>query len=364
MPTSGCQPPCGVSRMPTRGPSARRPAGLVFAWVLLAGAHIAASAQTAAPLTFADVRPILTAHCGACHGPDGPGVLLLDPVAAAAAAPAIREQVLREAMPPWFADPTGPAVAGARTLTARELDTLLTWASGNRTPGPSAPPPEPRRVPDAWPGGEPSHVIALPAIVVSAAGTTPRITVTPSLPEEIWVQAVDVRSPGRSGLISAEVRVAGGPLLGIWFAGEPTVAARDGTAFRIPAGAALTVDLRFVPGADSRALSAGDIHLGLHTAAPGVRALAARPVGETLTLDAAVQVLALRVAPEEPLDVVEVVATRPGGATETLLRLRTVQPGWARRYWLAEPVSLPAGTHVSVHVSGENPAVEVLLVDP
>ena len=44
-----------------------------------------------------------------------------------------------------------------------------------------------------------------------------------------------------------------------------------------------------------------------------------------------------------------------------LLTLRGATPGWGRRYWLTTPVDLPAGTSVAVQVSGENPAIELLV---
>jgi hypothetical protein len=41
-------------------------------------------------------------------------------------------------------------------------------------------------------------------------------------------------------------------------------------------------------------------------------------------------------------------AVAPAGRRVTLLKLRAAQPQWYRRYWLQEPIELPAGTKVEV----------------
>ena len=41
-------------------------------------------------------------------------------------------------------------------------------------------------------------------------------------------------------------------------------------------------------------------------------------------------------------------AVTPARARITLLKLRVPRPEWARRYWLAEPVDLPAGSRIEV----------------
>ena len=87
-------------------------------------------------------------------------------------------------------------------------------------------------------------------------------------------------------------------------------------------------------------------------------------VTETITLTAPVRILAIRPLLNQPLDAISVEATLPSGRKVSLLNLRAARPGWARRYWLGEPVELPAGTSVTVHVSGDNPAVDLLTVGP
>jgi len=66
-----------------------------------------------------DVYPILRDKCGRCHAEGGPAPMSLlrysiDAGGAAAWAESIRENLVSEAMPPWYVDPTGPAVKNNR----------------------------------------------------------------------------------------------------------------------------------------------------------------------------------------------------------------------------------------------------------
>ena len=78
---------------------------------------------------------------------------------------------------------------------------------------------------------------------------------------------------------------------------------------------------------------------------------------DTLTLSGPMRILAVRPVLTEPLAAVTIEATLPSGRKLPVLNLRAARPGWSRRYWLGDPLELPAGTAVTVHVSGENPPV-------
>src|SRR4029079_6910560 len=73
-----------------------------------------------------DVFPILRDKCGRCHTDGGPAPMSLltyneNGGGAYAWAESMREMLTSEAMPPWYADPSGPAVKNNHTLTPREL---------------------------------------------------------------------------------------------------------------------------------------------------------------------------------------------------------------------------------------------------
>ena len=87
-----------------------------------------------------DVFPILRDKCGRCHVEGGPTPMSLlkydiengerwrGPNRCA-------RVLVSEAMPPWYADPTGPAVKNDHKLTPRELDIIVNWAVGGTPRG-------------------------------------------------------------------------------------------------------------------------------------------------------------------------------------------------------------------------------------
>lgn len=312
---------------------------------------------------YAQVHPVLRERCAACHDALDAPPRLLDYASAVRAAGAIRAQVMREVMPPWFLDPEGPAMAGSPTILAGELDTLLRWAGHGTPEGPPLSPGPTGRAPSTWPGGPPNLVVHLPPMTLEPGAAHRRtIRVPAGVTSDVWVRTADVLPSEYAWLRSVEVRVEGGEVILAWLPGEPSPGAPAGTAFRVPAGATLVADLRFralPPGGAPRTTTAA---IGLYTTEAPLSGVGftAHTFDDTLTLTHAARVRALRVMPSEPLESVSLVATAPDGRATTLLRLRTSHPGWPRRYWLTEPITLPAGTSLSVHVSGENPAVEVL----
>jgi hypothetical protein len=79
-----------------------------------------------------------------------------------------------------------------------------------------------------------------------------------------------------------------------------------------------------------------------------------RPKGaETNTLAGALpvraRVLALRPSLDRVYGTIIVQAITPAGGKIPLLRLRTPRPEWRRRYWLAQPVELPAGSLIEMN---------------
>ena len=91
-----------------------------------------------------DVFPIFRDRCGRCHVEGGPAPMsLLTYRDALPWAESIREELVTEKMPPWYVDPAGPAVKGGHTISSREIDMLITWASGGTPEGELAKRPAP-----------------------------------------------------------------------------------------------------------------------------------------------------------------------------------------------------------------------------
>jgi hypothetical protein len=69
------------------------------------------------------IFPILRERCGSCHFTGGPAPMsLVDYIAAVPWAESIREVLIAQKMPPFYADPLGPAVKGDHMLPTKELD--------------------------------------------------------------------------------------------------------------------------------------------------------------------------------------------------------------------------------------------------
>jgi hypothetical protein len=314
------------------------------------------------------IFPILRDRCARCHFAGGPTPMSLTTYQDAMPwAESIREQLVGQKMPPWYADPTGPTVKGGHPLSVRELDTLVTWATGGTPNGPmnnqavpEVPPPAP------WRAGQPDHLVKMPKPHELAAGTQEdeiTVTIPSGLSEEKWVRAVDLQPGDLSMVRDAIVSVQNGPLLGLWVPGGDAIAAPNGTAFKVPAGAALSLKIHYKKSwQDEQKAKSDQSTIGLYftdaplsgksidsvemkgpdSTAPGA------PVTFTGTFKTGARVLALRPSFDQSYREAVVEAVLPNNRRVTLMKFRAPQPLWYRRYWLADPVELPAGTKLEV----------------
>ena len=342
---------------------------LVF--VLLAIDGTQAHKTITSKYTYNDhVFPIVRDRCGRCHFEGGPTPMsLLSYKDAEPWAEAIREELIAESMPPWYVDPTGPATKGGYAISSRELDTLVTWATGGTPQGDPA-----QRLPalaahSQWRLGPPDLTIAISEQTVpeSTQEKMCELSVPTGLTESKWIKAVDLL-PGTPSMVrDVTVTLENGPVLAAWVPGDDTIAAPSGTAFRLPAGATLhlrihykkrwqdeqqrrsdrsTIGLYFT----SAPISGREIQaLGIDVPAGRDDARAPRTFGASLP--AAARVIAVRPTLDQRYASVDVQAVLPTGGRVPLLRLRAPRPEWRRRYWLADPVELPAGTRIEAIVA-------------
>jgi len=112
--------------------------GLVIA-VAGVGAGISMSAADA-PATFnKDVLPILQKNCQSCHRPGQIAPMsLLTYDEARPWARSIKTKVDSRQMPPWFADPQHGQFANDRSLSARDIETIVKWVDGGAAQGDAA----------------------------------------------------------------------------------------------------------------------------------------------------------------------------------------------------------------------------------
>src|SRR5262249_8706042 len=145
------------------------------------------------PYTYnQDVFPILNERCGACHVAGGVAPMsLLTYKDAVPWAESMRIELLSAHMPP----DGGP-------LSARELDVLLTWATGGTPQGPA------RQLPDVgpkkqWRAGPPDLAVQMPAsftLPADRAEETRDFVLQRGSGEDRWVTRVDVL-PGTPAVV-------------------------------------------------------------------------------------------------------------------------------------------------------------------
>lgn len=103
------------------------------------GAAVDAHKTIASKYTFnRDVRPILDRRCAQCHSADAALPLQTYAQVKAQSWP-LRQSLTAGRMPPYFAEPGDVALEDPQTLSPRELDVLMTWASGGTPEGAAVP---------------------------------------------------------------------------------------------------------------------------------------------------------------------------------------------------------------------------------
>ena len=322
------------------------------------------------PFTYsADVLPIVRERCAPCHAPGGVAPMsLLTYQDAVPWGESMRLELTAGHMPPWSIDRGAGRFRNAEALSARELNVLLTWATGGAPPGEASVDTKSPPTTSAWPLGTPEAVVDLPAFTLAADETTHDAEVSiPGANAERFLRAIDIL-PGTPAMVrSATVEVEGAAapgriaeerLLALWVPGdEPASVARG--ALRIPAGTSMRVRVRYRRTWSYEGKTMTDrSRVGLYFAAlpaPPVRAVTLTPT-RPVTLPQTVRALA--VYPDDTLadTGVVVTATRPGGKRDELIAFHP-RAGWARRFWFREPLTLPQGTIVSVRLSPDPPVL-------
>jgi hypothetical protein len=340
--------------------------------LLAAGAGSEAHKPITSPFTFnGDVLPIVEAKCAACHVRGGVAPMsLLTHADAVPWGESMRAELMAGHMPPWPVDSAASRFRNVQPLTARELNVLLTWASGGTPAGDAAgaataaPASTDER---RWPLGAPDLVLPMPAEIAIAGDVqehVAEVTIPTGLLATRWLRAVDLL-PGTPAIVrSATISIANGDvvsgstgggsaapaqLLALWVPGDHPVPLDAGSGFALPGGASLRLRVRYRKTWENERDALTDrSSIGLYFAdgpQAAVRALTLT-VGTTTIAE---PLRALAIHPDELLAHarVTVTATRPDGSKEELIAFRP-RPGWARRYWFAQPIALPRGTRIDV----------------
>src|SRR5262249_16879459 len=168
---------------------------------------------------------------------------------------AMRAEVVAEDMPPWNAEDCFGDLRRAHMLPSKELDVLLTWATGGNPRGALDQKLPEVKLRNEWTLGKPDLTLALPAEFTLAADKmeeTQEFTLATGTSEPRWVRAVDLL-PGTPSIVrSATIFVkdaaqgtSSSPVpervLGHWLPGHEAEPIDSSMAFRLPAGAQLGV---------------------------------------------------------------------------------------------------------------------------
>jgi hypothetical protein len=317
-----------------------------------------------------DVLPLLRDHCGRCHVEGGPAPMSLMAYQDAVPwAQAIRDELTSGRMPPWPVDPTSPAVRGGYSISARDLDTIVEWASGGTPEGGFQTTQPATTFSTRWKFGPPDLTISMDieqTVVENTIEEIREFSLPTNLAETKWIKAADLM-PGTASLVrDAVIRIENGPVLALWQPGGGTAAAPPGAAFRLAPDSKIHLQIHYRKHYNRESEVASDRStIGLYFTDPpasgrGLESFAISPsdaAGDFSgastfagTLPRAARIVALRPMLDRAYETLNVDAIIPSGSRVPLLRLYGPRPQWFQRYWLQEPVELVSGARIEVSV--------------
>jgi hypothetical protein len=371
-----------------------------------------------APTFSKDVAPIMYEKCVTCHRPGEIAPMsFITYQNVRPWARSIREKVIAREMPPWDADPQHGKFRNARTLTDREIDTIVRWANAGARQGDPADMPALPNYPTGWQIGTPDIVFEMPVeYQIPPDGTIDYqyFEVPTNFKEDRWMQAGEVRAGDpehvhhiivsviepdkntRPNVVSikpifpegqtpaprpqrAEGERAQSPQLSRrasaitlvnWAVGEDAPIYERGTAKRIPAGSTLQFQVHYTtngaPGKDrsriglifakeppAREIRTGTIANPLFTLPPGAPN---HQVEAEATFSDDVKIWTMHPHMHLRGKDMTYTAIYPDGRREVLLSVPKYDFGWQTDYWLAEPISLPRGAKIHVVAHFDNSA--------
>jgi hypothetical protein len=160
---------------------------------------------TASKISYVkDVAPILEAKCVACHEEGGIGPFAMTNYAMVKGfSPMIREVIRTDRMPPYNADPHVGKFSDDKSLTPKEIKTIVHWVEDGSPRGEGADPLGAKKhVAPEWPLGKPDLVLNVPAYKIPASGVVDYqhpFAANP-LTEGKWLRASTIKVESRQGV--------------------------------------------------------------------------------------------------------------------------------------------------------------------
>jgi len=360
---------------------------LLFMAVTLGVERGRAHKPITSPFTYnEDVFPIVRDRCARCHVPEGVAPMSL--VTYEDTVPwgeSIRVELLAGHMPPWSVDTAAARFRNAQPLSAREMNVLLTWATGGTPLGNPDTTPMPVTLDRRWPLGTPDVELQLREFTLSEdkQEDTAEFLVAPGFRERRWLRAVDLL-PGTAAMVrAATVQIRSNaddaattgvePMLAVWLPADDPVPAEGTAGFEVPAGAELVVRVRYKKTWQYERKTMTDRStVGLYfarEASTPIRAIALTPGAAAQAADARrqtyrqtitedVRALAIYPVDHPPNARIVVTAIAAHGARRELIAFHPHRD-WPRRYWFQEPIPLERGAtlETTVTIDDESPVL-------
>jgi Tfp pilus assembly protein PilF len=355
------------------------------------------------PVTFArDVAPILFHSCAPCHHPgEAAPFPLLTYTDAKTHAGQIAAVTRMRIMPPWLPEPGDFPFADDLRLTSEQIARLQAWVDQGAAPGdPGDLPPKPKFA-LGWQLGKPDAIARAPKPYTMPAGgsdTYWNFVFRTPVDRTRWLQAIEIH-PGDKRLVHhANVLVdraetarrqekqPGAGFAGMeliieseifdpdshflfWKPGSAPYVEPDGMALRLDKDTDLVLNAHLQPSGKPEAIQPA---LGLYfTDKPATlhpillqmendRALDI-PAGakdflvtDDFTIPVNIDLLAIYPHAHYLGDDLQALATLPDGTCKTLIHIRHWDLNWQAVFRYAEPVTLPAGTKISMRFRYDN----------
>src|ERR1700745_2729886 len=241
--------------------------GLLFA--VCSTAHLSSQmGNMNAPTFTKDVAPILQRNCQSCHRPgEAAPFSMLTYEETRPWAGAMKLAVKQKLMPPWFADPQVGHFANDRSLSQKEIDTIVAGVTAGAPKGDPRDMPAPGNCVEGWGIPKPDVIFQLPKefpVPESGMVEYQYVIVPTGFTEDKWVQAVEVRPTERSVVhhIIAYIREPGSNYFkdqkrGVFFEAPPAKTDENVDTSALPSDFLVG----YAPGQPAEVLPAGEAKL-------------------------------------------------------------------------------------------------------
>jgi peroxiredoxin len=335
-----------------------------------------------------DVAPILEAKCVACHEEGGIGPFAMTNYAMVKGfSPMIREVIRTDRMPPYNADPHIGKFSDDKSLTPKEIKTIVHWVEEGAPRGDGVDPLGAKKhVAPEWPLGKPDVVLNVPAYKIPASGVVDyqHPFVANPLTEGKWLRASTIKVESRQGVhhiltgYMTEVPKPGqqafenkwGVSVGGYAVGaESEIAPKDVGAY-LPPGGAIGFQTHYTPfGKEVTDHSQVALYfykdnekpkMVMHNSVIVNNSIVLPPNDghhlETTYLDIPHDMLLFSAFPHAHYRgaSADLWLRTPDGKEKEILSLPRYDFSWQRAYTFAEPVKVPAGSKLIAHFIYDN----------